>query len=34
VWGGTTDRATLDALLADDLVGQPCELDPTGLIAL
>jgi len=34
VWGGTTDRATLDALLADDLVSQPCELDPTGLIAL
>ncbi len=34
VWGGTDDRATLDALLADDLVGRPCELDPDGLVAL
>ncbi len=34
VWGGTEDRATLDALLADDLVGRACELDPAGLLAI
>ncbi len=34
VWGGTTDRGTLDALLADDLVGQSCELDLTGQVAI
>ena len=34
VWGGTTDRATLDTLLDGDRVGQPCDLDPTGLISL
>ena len=34
VWGGTEDRATLNALLADDLVGRACELDPAGLLAI
>ena len=34
VWGGTDDRATLDALLAADLVGQPCDLDPAGLVSI
>jgi len=34
VWGGTDHRTTLDALMADDLVGRPCELDPEGLVAL
>ena len=34
VWGGTDDRGTLDALLAADLVGQPCDLDPAGLVSI
>jgi len=34
VWGGTADPATLDALLAADLVGHPCELDPDGLVSI
>jgi hypothetical protein len=34
VWGGTTQRATLDAMVVEEFVGRPAELDPDGLVAI
>jgi len=34
VWGGTTQRATLDAMVVEEFVGRPAELDPEGLVAI
>jgi hypothetical protein len=33
VWGGTTDRATLVAMVDEEHVGQAAEMDPDGLVA-
>tara|TARA_B100000508_G_scaffold12183_1_gene8524 strand:- start:507 stop:887 length:381 start_codon:yes stop_codon:yes gene_type:complete len=33
VWGGTTDRATLVAMVDEEHVGQTAEIDPDGLVA-
>lgn len=34
VWGGSTERATLDAMVDEEFVGRTAELDPDGLIAI
>jgi hypothetical protein len=34
VWGGTTQRATLDAMTIEEFVGRPAEIDPNGLVAI
>jgi len=33
VWGGTTDRASLVAMVDEEHVGQTAEIDPDGLVA-
>ena len=34
VWGETTDRATLVAMVDEEHVGRKAELDPDGLVAV
>jgi|TARA_B100001105_G_scaffold37605_1_gene26788 acetyl-CoA C-acetyltransferase len=34
VWGGTTQRATLDAMTIEEFVGRPAEMDPDGFVAI
>ena len=34
VWGGTTDPATLDAMVVEEFVGREAELDPDGEVSV